>query len=129
MTADPEDCNFQFNPTGTAKFTTSCDIATAFLTRNSVPYDVVRRRRRVRRPPSRSATQTVESYDAVAAGDKAAAMKAAFEKGVNLALQDGGYPLVRGAAKVADPKLDAFVAANPELDARRRGHPAGEKKA
>ena len=41
VTADPKDCNFQFNPTGTAKFTTSCDIATAFLTRNSVPYTVV----------------------------------------------------------------------------------------
>ena len=29
VTADPKDCNFQFNPTGTKKFTTSCDIATA----------------------------------------------------------------------------------------------------
>ena len=43
MTAAPGDCKFQFNPIGTAKFTTSCDIATSFLTRNSVPYDVVRR--------------------------------------------------------------------------------------
>ena len=31
VTADPATCQFQFNPTGTAKFTTSCDIATAFL--------------------------------------------------------------------------------------------------
>ncbi len=45
----PGDCKFQFNPTGTAKFTTSCDIATAFLTKNSVPYDVVTTRLRVRR--------------------------------------------------------------------------------
>ena len=41
VTAAPGDCRFQFNPVGTAKFTTSCDIATSFLTRNSVPYDVV----------------------------------------------------------------------------------------
>ena len=27
VTADPNECSFQFNPTGTAKFTTSCDIA------------------------------------------------------------------------------------------------------
>ena len=29
MLADPNDCSFQFNPTGTAKFTNSCDIAKA----------------------------------------------------------------------------------------------------
>ncbi|TIV13168.1 MAG: MHS family MFS transporter, partial [Mesorhizobium sp.] len=38
VTAAPGDCRFQFNPVGTAKFTTSCDIATSFLTKNSVPY-------------------------------------------------------------------------------------------
>jgi hypothetical protein len=32
----PEDCSFQFNPTGTAKFTSSCDIAKAQLDNTSV---------------------------------------------------------------------------------------------
>ena len=32
----PADCSFQFNPTGTAKFTNSCDIAKALLARSSV---------------------------------------------------------------------------------------------
>src|SRR5690606_21127534 len=27
VSADPETCSFQFNPVGTAKFTSSCDIA------------------------------------------------------------------------------------------------------
>ena len=36
--ADPNACSFQFNPVGTAKFTTSCDIAKAFLARGSVSY-------------------------------------------------------------------------------------------
>ena len=36
--ADPADCSFQFNPTGTAKFTSSCDVAKATLARNSVSY-------------------------------------------------------------------------------------------
>ena len=31
VTADPADCSFQFNPTGTVKFTNSCDIAKAKL--------------------------------------------------------------------------------------------------
>lgn len=36
--ADPAACSFQFNPVGTAKFTTSCDIAKAYLAGNSVVY-------------------------------------------------------------------------------------------
>ena len=38
VVADPRECSFQFNPTGTASFTTSCDIAKSFLARNSVNY-------------------------------------------------------------------------------------------
>ena len=38
VSADPKDCSFQFNPTGTVKFTQSCDIAKAFLARNAVSY-------------------------------------------------------------------------------------------
>jgi MFS family permease len=33
---DPADCSFQFNPTGTVKFTKPCDIAKALLARSSV---------------------------------------------------------------------------------------------
>jgi hypothetical protein len=62
VTAAPGDCKFQFNPVGTAKFTTSCDIATGFLTRNSVPYDGRDQTgaRRHSRRPSRSATTTID---------------------------------------------------------------------
>jgi len=38
VVADPRECSFQFNPTGTASFTTSCDIAKSFLARNAVNY-------------------------------------------------------------------------------------------
>jgi MFS family permease len=38
VVADPQTCSFQFNPVGTAKFTSSCDIAKAFLARASVNY-------------------------------------------------------------------------------------------
>ncbi|KUM24622.1 MFS transporter [Mesorhizobium loti] len=127
VTAAPGDCRFQFNPVGTAKFTTSCDIATSFLTKNSVPYDVV-----TTAAPGTAATvkignETVESYDAVAAGDQAKAKEAAFQKAVNTSLQDGGYPLKRAAAKVPDQKLDAFIAANPELKLDAAAIRGGEK--
>lgn len=126
VTADPADCTFQFNPTGTAKFTTSCDIATSTLTKNSVPYDVVAG------PAGSVATikigdATIESYDAAKAADQAKAMDAKMQKGINLALQTNGYPLVRAAAKVPDSKLDAFVAANPELSLDAAAIRAGEK--
>jgi MFS family permease len=126
VTAAPGDCKFQFNPTGTAKFTTSCDIATSFLTRNSVPYDVVPG------PAGSAATvkigdATIVGYDAIAAGDKAKATGAAFEKQINMALQTSGYPLVRAAAKVPESKLDGFVAANPELALDAAAVRGGEK--
>lgn len=41
VTANKDNCSFQFNPTGTAKFTTGCDIAMAALARASVKYSVV----------------------------------------------------------------------------------------
>jgi len=36
--ADPAECHFQFNPVGTAKFTSSCDIAKTALVNRSVNY-------------------------------------------------------------------------------------------
>ena len=39
VTADPAECSFQFNPTGTVKFTSSCDIAKQRLASASVSYD------------------------------------------------------------------------------------------
>ncbi|MBB3145597.1 MFS family permease [Phyllobacterium trifolii] len=127
VTAAPGDCKFQFNPTGTAKFTTSCDIATSFLTRNSVPYDVVATATPGTVATVKIGSETVESYDATAAGADAKAKDATFAKSVNIALQDGGYPLVRDPVKVADSKLDALVAANPKLALDAAAIRAGEK--
>jgi MFS family permease len=38
VVADPNDCSFQFNPVGTAKFANSCDVAKGALARASVVY-------------------------------------------------------------------------------------------
>ena len=92
-----------------------------------MPYDVV-----TTAAPGTAATvkigdETVESYDAIAAGADAKAKDGAFTKAVNIALQDGGYPLVRDPAKVADQKLDALVAANPKLALDAAAIRAGDK--
>jgi len=39
VTADPAECSFQFNPTNTKKFTSSCDIAKQKLASASVSYE------------------------------------------------------------------------------------------
>ena len=108
VTAAPGDCNFQFNPTGTAKFTTSCDVATSFLTRNSVPYTVA-----ATAAPGTPATvaigdSTIASFDAIQAGADAATKGKEFNNAVFAALQAAGYPLKQDAATgtytmVADP--------------------------
>jgi uncharacterized integral membrane protein len=129
VTAAPGDCRFQFNPVGTAKFTTSCDIATSFLTKNSVPYEVLSTAAPGTAASVKIGNETVDSYDAVAAGDQAKAKDAAFAKAINISLKDGGYPLKRAAIKVADQKLDAFIAANPELKLDAATIRGGEKAA
>jgi MFS family permease len=39
--ADPDSCSFQFNLTGTRRFSSSCDLAKAALTRRGIPYSSV----------------------------------------------------------------------------------------
>ncbi len=126
VTAAPGDCTFQFNPVGTAKFNNSCDIATSFLAKSSVPYTIVDG------PAGQPATvkvgdATITSYDATAAGAGAAAKNAAFTHDMNLILQKAGFPLARDPAKVPDAKLDAFIAANPELGLDAATVRAGDK--
>jgi MFS family permease len=94
VTAAPDDCSFQFNPTGTAKFTSSCDIAKATLARTSVNYTTIE-------DPAATAAQVkvgetvVASYDAsTLTGDAVKAVPAAFTKSINDALTAAGYPLV-----------------------------------
>ncbi|HEY0421663.1 MAG TPA: MFS transporter [Acetobacteraceae bacterium] len=91
VVANPGECSFQFNPTGTSSFTTSCDIAKSFLARNSVNYS------NEDAPPGtvakiRIGTQTVESFDKAAAGAEGAARETAFNKAATDAIRGAGYP-------------------------------------
>jgi MFS family permease len=93
VTASPDDCSFQFNPVGTAKFTSSCDIAKATLARTSVNYESVE-------DPAATVAQVkvgetvIPAYDAAAlTGDDLKTATAAFNKSVNDALTAAGYPV------------------------------------
>ena len=136
VTADPEDCSFQFNPTGTAKFSSSCDIAKAALSKLSVNSTTVD-------APAGTVTSVkigeteVASYNGAANGkaiaeakaaletakagtdqavidaaqkavDEASAVKAGFEKSVNEALKAAGYPMV-AADNTSVAKAEHFL--------------------
>ncbi|MFN8728194.1 MAG: MFS transporter [Rhodospirillales bacterium] len=97
--ADPADCSFQFNPTGTAKFTSSCDIAKAFLARNAVSYTT-------EAAPAGSTTTinigsvSIESFDVEKAGAEAAAKTAAFNRAAGAAITAAGYPAANDPNRV-----------------------------
>jgi len=102
VTADPKECSFQFNPTGTAKFTSSCDIAKQVLAGASVSYENA-----VGSGPAKIqiGSASIESYDAKGLSAEDAKKKdGEFKKGVADALKAAGYP-----AKADPAKLDKVM--------------------
>ncbi len=92
VTADPATCQFQFNPTGTKKFTSSCDIAKAKLSAASVNYE------NVAGAPGSVATikigeKILTSYDAKGLSkEDAAAKDKAFSTELAGDIKGAGYP-------------------------------------
>ncbi|MDP3760749.1 MAG: MFS transporter [Ramlibacter sp.] len=104
VTADANECSFQFNPTGTAKFTSSCDIAKQVLAGASVSYENA--------PAAAGTPASIKIGETVIPGytakgltpEDAKKKDAEFKKGVADALKAAGYPTK------ADPaKLDKFM--------------------
>ena len=98
--ADPAECSFQFNPTGTAKFTSSCDVAKQVLAARSVSYD------NEAAPAGTPAVikvgeTTIASYASRGfPADEARAKDAAFKKAVAETLKAEGYPAHADPAKI-----------------------------
>jgi predicted MFS family arabinose efflux permease len=97
VVADPASCHFQFNLTGTSKFPSSCDIATAMLAANSVNYT------KQDAPAGTIATvrvgdKEVHSFNADMTADgidfskDSKAHEAAFKKEAGAAIKAAGYP-------------------------------------
>jgi len=92
ITADLNECTFQFNPTGTAKFTSSCDIAKQVMASNSASYTTIAG------PAGGTAVvkigdTEIQGYSAkgMAPAD-AKAKDAEFKKAIRDALNAAGYP-------------------------------------
>ena len=104
---DKDQCSFQFNPTGTAKFTSSCDITKALLARSSVNY-TVQEGPKGQPAKVKIGDKEIAAYDmATLSGDAAKTVPAAFTKAVNDALGAAGYP-VAGVANPTIVKMNGF---------------------
>jgi hypothetical protein len=105
VTADPATCQFQFNPTGTKKFTSSCDIVKAKLSAASVNYS------NVDAPTGTVATVSIgdkllTSYDAKGLSkEEAAAKDKEFSKQLGDEIKAHGYPTKADPAQMNKPMI------------------------
>ncbi|MFN5099479.1 MAG: MFS transporter [Burkholderiaceae bacterium] len=105
VVADPAECQFQFNPTGTKKFTSSCDIAKAKLAAASVNY---------KNEPAPAGTTAVikvgdkelTSYSAVGLPkEEATAKDKQFTEQLKALIGEAGYPAKADPAQVNKPMV------------------------
>ncbi|HEX5310689.1 MFS transporter [Aquabacterium sp.] len=107
LVADPAECSFQFNPTGTAKFTSSCDIAKQVLAANSVNYENVAGAGVAQ---IKVGDKVIPSYSSKGlAADEAKKQDAAFKKEVLSAIKEAGYPAKADPAKLNKPMVVAIL--------------------
>ncbi len=103
VSADPAECQFQFNPTGTKKFTSSCDIAKAKLAASSVNYQ------NEEAPAGTIASikigdKVLESYDASKlTKDEAKAKDTEFSGKLKEMTKEAGYPAKADSAQINKP--------------------------
>jgi MFS family permease len=96
--ADPKECSFQFNPTGTVKFTSSCDIAKQVLAASSVNYENVAITGTAK---IMVGDKVIESYSSKGLpADEAKKKDAEFKKAVGAAIKEAGYPAKADPAKI-----------------------------
>jgi MFS family permease len=93
LVADPRECSFQFNPTGTTKFTSSCDVAKQALANASVNYESF----------DRDGGAVVRVGEVELAAPTAALGDGPFRKELGAALSAAGYPAAADPATIHKP--------------------------
>ncbi|MDD2050062.1 MFS transporter [Pseudomonas putida] len=103
--ADPDQCSFQFDPVGKAKFTSSCDLAKSVLAKRAIPYENVK--------TEPGAVAQIRIGDKVLQSFEGTGMPAAdfkvqndvFVATLTGALKDAGYPEKADPAKTNYPMV------------------------
>jgi hypothetical protein len=108
--ADPASCNFQFNPTGTKKFPSSCDIASGILSNASVAYthqdapagSIAKVKVGEQEITAFNAVMTPDGLNFDADSKKA---EAALKKDVGAAIKTAGYPAKADETQMNKPMV------------------------
>ena len=108
LTVDQSQCTFQFNPTGTAKFTSSCDIAKQMLAANSANYNTVSGTGPAVIQIGDKTITVVSAKDLPP--DEFKAKEAALKKEIGAALKAAGYPAKADPAQMNLPMVIAILA-------------------
>jgi MFS family permease len=104
--ADPAECSLQFNPVGTSKFTSSCDIVKSALVKAGVPYINQAAPAGSKAEVSVGATR-IPAYDGTAAD--AATQAPVFTKSLNDALNTAGYPAKADTSQINYPMVTLIL--------------------
>ena len=118
VTAYANTCSVQFNPVGTSKFTSPCDVAKAALVKRGVPYSNEHfAGARVPSPVQGSAearaasiavgSTVIPSYDAK--GPDAAAAAKTFDASLGAALKTAGYPAAAAPDQMNKPMVTLIL--------------------
>jgi len=110
VTANPNECSFQFDPIGKNKFdASSCDIAKSYLAKNGIDY------RNVEAAPGTIASIAIGGKPLAAPDpakvqgtDRADAIKA-YQEELKTALTDAGYPAKADPARIDKVKVVAIL--------------------
>jgi len=105
VTADPATCSFQFNPVGTSKFTSSCDIVKSALAKGGIPYQNAESASGSLATVKVGTTQIASFEGAGLSGDEFKAQSAAFNAKLSAALTEAGYPAKADPARINYPML------------------------
>lgn len=99
LVADQRECSFQFNPTGTTKFTSSCDVAKQALANASVNYESI----------AGTGAAIVRVGDIGFAAPTAAEGDGPFRKELGAALNAAGYPAAADPHGINKPLVIAIL--------------------
>ena len=109
VVASPDECSFQFDPIGKARFTSGCDVAKSWLAKKGLPY-------RSEGAPAGAAAlvrighATVASFDAAGLPeDERATQAAAFDRAMSAAVREAGYPARADMSRVNYPMVIALL--------------------
>lgn len=107
LVADPAECSFQFNPTGTAKFTSSCDIAKQMLAASSVNYTNVAGTGVAQ---IQVGSQVIPTFNGKGMpGPEFKLREAALKKDIGAAVKAAGYPAKADPAKIDKTMVTAIL--------------------